>query len=69
MSCGLAICSACLHEVHQTGPRDPETNRRTWVHCETGLTICDGAVARYPDPTSGINVAGVPCRADEFGGV
>lgn len=69
MSYGLVICSACLHEVHQTGPRDPKTNRRTWVHRETGMNICDGAVARYPDPANGLEVAGKPCRIDEVGGV
>lgn len=68
MSYGLAICSACLHEVHQNGPRDPKTDRRTWLHCETGTTICDGAVARYSDPANGVDVAGAPCRGDEMRG-
>jgi hypothetical protein len=64
MSYGLAICSTCLREVHQDGPKD-EHDRSTWTHCEDKSPRCAGAVSRYPDPANGVDVVGRACRADE----
>lgn len=61
MSYGLVVCSECMCEVHQTGPRDQQ---RGWQHCEDKTPMCILANAIYPKTKA--EICGPYCGKDEW---
>lgn len=59
MSCGLVICSICKRELNQGGSKTVE---KGWRHNDDNLPRCEGAEARYPDPTEPSDLGRFRCE-------
>jgi len=55
MSYGVVICSLCKREVH--------LENRTWIHCEDGTALCNGANPIYPHTLA--DIRGKWCGRDD----